>query len=463
MFSTHDTIVAIATPPGRGGIGVVRLSGSQAVGVISRIIERRQPLVPRHATLTRIVPSARANDRDGLMAIDEVIVTVFRGPKSYTGEDVVEISAHGSPLLLRAIVRAAIVAGARLAEPGEFTLRSFLSGRTDLVRAEAIGDLIDAVTPVQARAAFDQLEGTLTDRIREIDAEVFDLITRLEASLDFPEEGYRFISGDEAESRLEATRTGLEVLLADGRRGRAIREGYRVVVVGRPNVGKSSIFNYLHGSSRAIVSAEPGTTRDLLSEVVDVGELPVTLVDTAGIRSSSDPVESEGVRRAKLASGVADLVVLVLDRSTPLTAEDRTLVAETWSSPRVVAVTKVDLLAAWEMRDLEELDGSGGDVVPISSVTGQGMDDLVAVLTSRVLSVEPVRETPMVTNLRHSVLLERCHEAVTRARAGVAARVSEEFVLADLQEARGALEEITGRRTPEDVLARIFERFCVGK
>ncbi len=238
MFSTRDTIVAIATPPGRGGLGVIRISGPQALGVASAIIERQTPLVPRHATLTRAGAKPRRNAAETFVPLDQVVVTLFDAPHSYTGDDVVEISGHGNPLLLRAIVRAAIDGGARLAEPGEFTLRAFLNGRTDLVRAEAVGDLIDAVTPGQARAAFDQLQGTLTRRIGDIHEAVFDLTARLEASLDFPEEGYRFLPGASADDSLRAILAEVEALLAEGRKGRVLREGRQVVILGRLNVGK---------------------------------------------------------------------------------------------------------------------------------------------------------------------------------------------------------------------------------
>ena len=266
---------------------------------------------PRHATFAKFATN------------DQVVVTLFPGPHSYTGETVAEISAHGSPVVLSAIVRAAIDAGARMAEPGEFTLRAFLNNKIDLIQAEAVADLIDAVTPLQARAAFDQLEGTLTKTIGEIERELFDVIAKLEASLDFPDEGYHFVAPKEARTSLAGLVARIDGLLAQASRGRLVREGAQVAIVGAPNVGKSSLFNALLNTDRAIVTAIPGTTRDLLTERADIGGLSLSLVDTAGVRDTVDVVEQEGVSRARDTLRVADLVIVVLDRSQPLSSEDR--------------------------------------------------------------------------------------------------------------------------------------------
>jgi tRNA modification GTPase len=465
-----------------------------------------------------------------LRPIDEVVATFFPRPHSYTAEDVVEISAHGSLALLRDIVRAAIDAGARLAEPGEFTLRAFLNGRLDLVQAEAVGDLIDAVTPLQARVAFDQLEGTLTRAIGALDSELFDLAARLEASVDFPEEGYHFIAPGEAAQILCRVRDGVDALLTTSAHGRVIREGRQIAILGKPNVGKSSLFNQLVGTDRAIVAARPGTTRDMLSETIDFDGIRLGLVDTAGIRVSSDEVEQEGVWRARRAAGIADLVVLVLDLSRPLEEIDLVLLRETANTSRVVILNKADLPPAWNTKELvdaavpppglktrppsggRELPsprseeqmraeawaaaaGSGhveaassdpataadagiqpaatartpifaGETVSLSLKTGAGIGEVRAAMRAALDVVEPLRDAPVVTNVRHDALLRRTREALQRAidslaEAGESA--SEELVLADLGDARRALEEVTGRRTTEDVLKRIFERFCIGK
>ncbi len=449
MFSTEDTIVAIATPAGRGGIGVVRLSGTAAVEVARCLLRLDTPLQPRHATFARTQG-------------DQVVATSFPAPNSYTGEHVVEISAHGSPVVLRQIVEEAMQHGARLAEPGEFTLRAFLNGRIDLVQAEAVADLIDAVTPLQARAAFDQLEGTLTERIAEIDAELFDLIARLEASLDFPDEGYHFVEAGDAAAALESIEKKVSVLLCDASRGRLIREGARVVIAGKPNVGKSSMFNALVRAGRAIVTPIPGTTRDLVTETADVEGIRLELIDTAGVRNAVDEVEAEGVARARRAWTTADLVLVVLDRSRPLEEADFELIQETRHTPCVIVANKIDLPAAWVNSELTV------PIEPISSKDGSGLDDLRRSIRSRLegLSGAPQRDSAAVTNVRHAALLERARESLRRAADAVcnpAGPVAEEFVLTDLQDARATLEEVTGKRTTDDLLQHIFSRFCIGK
>jgi tRNA modification GTPase len=475
MFSPADTIVAIATPPGRGGIGVVRVSGAAARDVAGAILSAPARLAPRHATLTRVVTAANGErgTADGgrptahgprpRVFVDRTVATYFPGPASYTGEDVVEISAHGSQVVLGQIVAAAMAAGARLAEPGEFTFRAFLNGRIDLVQAEAVADLIDAVTPRQARAAFDQLEGTLTREIGALDAALFDMVARLEASLDFPEEGYHFVEPGAAAAGLGALETRLAALIAEARQGRLVREGAQVVIAGKPNVGKSSLFNALVGTSRAIVSPAPGTTRDMITEVADVEGLRLTLVDTAGERAwheAVDEVEQAGVERARGARSVADLVVVVLDRSQPLDAIDHRILAETSGVSRVIVASKTDLAEAWCADAI-------APVVPVSVRTGDGLEALrPAIARALGAGAGTARDTAAVTNVRHAALLERARVAVGRARAAVDASrgtLPEEFVLADLQDARAALEEITGARRTEDLLAHIFSRFCIGK
>lgn len=448
MFSTSDTIVAIATPAGRGGLGVIRISGPDAARVAGALVGRATPFKARHATFARIEVASGVSGTG-----DHVVVTFFPSPSSYTGEDVAEISAHGSPVVLSSILRRAIDAGARLAEPGEFTLRAFLNGKIDLIQAEAVADLIDAVTPRQARVAFDQLEGTLTAAIGRIESDLFDVIAKLEASLDFPDEGYHFVGAAEARVALASVIDRIEALLAHSARGRLVREGAQVAIVGAPNVGKSSLFNALLNANRAIVTALAGTTRDLLTERAEIGGLSLALIDTAGVRETADVIEQEGVSRTRATLRVADLVLVVLDRSGAITAEDRDLLAETALQPRVVVLNKSDLPGV--------ITEAG---VAISARTGAGLDDLIAAIANELAAeVSGPRDQPAVSNVRHTVLLERARAALLCATEALAAEVSEEFPLLDLQDAGQALQEITGRRTSDDLLHHIFAKFCIGK
>lgn len=448
--------MAIATPPGRGGIGVVRLSGPKAVRIGQALIARGDPFLPRHATLTAIVEPATSG---ATHTIDQVVVTWFAAPQSYTGDDVVEISGHGSPVLLQRIVDLAMRAGARLAEPGEFTLRAYLNGRLDLVQAEAVADLVDAVTPLQARAAMDQLEGTLTLAIAGIDAALFDLAARLEASLDFPDEGFHFVTRDDARRELDGIRRNLIGLSTEGRVGRVIREGRLVVIVGPPNAGKSSLFNALVGAARAIVTDVPGTTRDVLTERLDLGGVPVTIVDTAGLREAGDAIEAEGVSRARQARAVAALTVVVLDGSIPLSRADLAIVEET-SGPKVVVRNKADVVPAWVVA---EAPPAVGDAIDVSATTGAGLAALRERLVIELTGRDDLRDTPAISNVRHLALVDEALTAIGRADAALEAGATEELVLVDLTAARHTLEEITGRRTPNDLLHHIFSRFCVGK
>jgi len=445
MFSTSDTIVAIATPPGRGGIGVVRVSGPDAGRIARELTGRARPFRQRRATFCKI-------------AADQVVVTHFQAPASYTGEDVVELSAHGNPVILNAIVRAAIDAGARLAEPGEFTLRAFLHNKIDLVQAEAVADLVDAVTPLQARAAFDQLEGTLTEAIGEIERDLFDVIAKLEASLDFPDEGYHFVAPKEARVSLGAIIACADALLAQAARGRLIRDGAQVAIAGAPNVGKSSLFNALLNTNRAIVTAIPGTTRDLLTERADIGGLSLSLIDTAGVRETADVVEQEGVARSRNTLRVADLVVVMLDRSRPLSDEDRDVLASTANQRRVIVSNKSDLPAELSLAQLAPLEP-----LELSATTGSGVATLIDAIAATLTASEPLRDQPQITNTRHIVLLQRARASLKEAAIALENEVPEEFPLLDLQEAAHALQEITGQRTSDDLLHHIFARFCIGK
>ena len=456
-FSPDDTIVAIATPAGRGGIGVVRISGPAALRIAGALIDRTSPLQPRVATFTRLTNPSAASDTTLSRVGDEVVVTFFPTPRSYTGQDVVEMSAHGSPVVLHGIVCDAVAAGARLARAGEFTLRAFLNGKRDLIQSEAVADLIAAATPLQARVAFDQLDGTLTRRIVAIDEQLFDTIARLEASLDFPDEGYHFIEPCETQRQLRVTIDAIDLLLADAARGRMIREGATVVIAGRPNVGKSSLFNRLVGVDRAIVNEAPGTTRDLVSEQVDICGVAVTLVDTAGARETFDAIEKEGVDRATRAADVADLVLVVLDATQPLSADDERLIDRTREMRRLVIENKIDRASPTTSARYAEVAWR------VSATTGEGFEQLRHAMTNALTGAETVRDTAAISNTRHIGLLTGAREDLRRAYTAAGEQTPEEFLLTDLQAARSKLDEIVGVRTSEDVLTHIFERFCIGK
>ena len=389
--------------------------------------------------------------------IDQVVATLFPAPHSYTTEDVVEISAHGSPVVLRAVIETAIGEGARLAQPGEFTLRAYLGGRLDLTQAEAVADLVASVTPTQARAASEQLDGSLARAMREVHERLFDLVARLEASLDFPDEGYHFIAASEVAAAVSGLHASIRGLVADGRRGRLIREGITVALVGRPNTGKSSLFNRFVGSERAIVTAMPGTTRDVLTEGVNLGGLRATLVDTAGVRPTADEIEAEGVRRATAAASAATATIVVLDLSAPLDEEDRRVLALP-ATTRVAVANKCDLPPQWD-------PATEGVSVTLSARTGDGVDDLVHAIHEAVGASAASEEVPLVTNIRHIQLLEAAEAALGRAAHAASADppLSEEFVLTDLHEARHALEHVVGTHATDDVLEHIFSRFCIGK
>ena len=452
MFAPDDTIVAVATPPGRGAIGVVRLSGPRTQHILRELLTGAAA-APRVARVARVL----VLDAGGRESSDDAVALFFAAPQSYTGEDVAEISAHGNPLLLEGIVRAAMRAGARLAEPGEFTLRAFLNGKRDLPQAEAVADLIDAATTAQARAAADQLHGTMTARIGAIDAELFDLLARLEASLDFPDEGYHFVEPAAIVGTLDGIIGRIDTLLADAARGRMLREGVTVVIAGRPNVGKSSLFNALLGTDRAIVTDVPGTTRDLVAERVDIGGLAVTLVDTAGARPTVDPIEREGVARSAQARAASSLVLVILDQSEELSDDDRHVLDATRERPRLIVKNKSDRPDRCDTSDL------AASVVSVSARSGDGLAALREAIAGALTTAEPLSDTPAITNMRHVALLDDARTAISKARTAAQAAAPEEFIAADLQQARERLDEIVGRRTSDDVLRHIFERFCIGK
>jgi tRNA modification GTPase len=391
--------------------------------------------------------------------VDEVVATFFEKPHSYTAEDVVELSCHGAPVVLRHAVERALAAGARLAEPGEFTLRAYLNGRIDLPQAEAVRDLIEATTLYQARIAAQQVAGSVSRRIAPVKEQLLELIALLEAGIDFAEDDVSVAPAAEILRRLRPVCDGVCHLAASFQYGHMVHSGLTLAIVGRPNVGKSSLFNRLLEQDRAIVTDIPGTTRDLLTERVDIGGLAITLVDTAGLRDARDEIEAEGVQRAHDARRVAALTIVVIDGSVSIDEADRALAAA-GAGPRLVAISKSDLPRAWTPAELGTSDDA---TVRVSSITGDGLAELRTQVARVVSARDDLRDPPAISNVRHLALVDAAREAVANADRALASGATEELVLTDLTRARRALEEVTGRRTSADVIDEIFRRFCIGK
>jgi tRNA modification GTPase len=444
-LNPYDTIAAISTPPGRGGLGVVRLSGQQSRTIAAAILSPVQ-WRPWQAQFAGLL------DRSG-HAIDQVVVTFFESPRSYTAEDVVEISCHGSPVVLRHAVERALEAGARLAEPGEFTLRAFLNGRIDLPQAEAVRDLIEATTLYQARVAAQQVAGSVSRRIAPLKEQLLELIALLEAGIDFAEDDISVAPSAEILRRLAPILEGVRHLAASFQYGGLVRQGLTLAIVGRPNVGKSSLFNRLLEQDRAIVTDIPGTTRDLVSETAAIGGIPVKLYDTAGIRESPGLVESLGIERTFQAMADADLTLVVVDVSQPLSAEDEALIARAGSSRHLVVGNKSDLGGA-VIRDC----------VAVSALTGEGIPPLREAILSAVAPEGAFQqETGFITSLRHEQLLRESAASLEKSRAAVQSAIPHEMLLLDLYGALRPIDAITGATTADDILNRIFSTFCIGK
>jgi tRNA modification GTPase len=444
----NDDIVALSTPPGRGGLGVVRLSGSHSLAIAGRITRAKKEFAPRVATLAELVD--QAGD-----PLDQVIVTWFERPRSFTGEDVVEISCHGSPVILRACVERALGAGARLAEPGEFTLRALLNGRIDLPQAEAVRDLIDATTLYQARVAAQQLEGSVSKRLAPLKAQLLELIALLEAGIDFAEDDISVAPPEEILRRLAPLIQGITRLARSFEYGHLVHSGFTLTIVGQPNTGKSSLFNALLEQERAIVTDIPGTTRDLVSEVAAIGGLPVRLVDTAGIREGEGLVERLGIERSYQAMADADLTLVVVDLSQPESERDHELIERAKAQGRyLVAGNKSDLPAR------RSADG----MVVVSAQTRAGIDELRDAIIAAVAPERGIAaESGMITSLRQQQLLVECQSALEQARSAASSNIPHEMLLLDLYAALQALDGITGATTADDILNRIFSTFCIGK
>jgi tRNA modification GTPase len=495
-----DTIVAIATPAGRGGIGMVRVAGAQARAIVAPMLRLRHEVEPGRAISGELVepcgagtparlttaeaqiaaggssqrpssfdplPAERARvpaphdptPHESAQRIDEVVVTYFAKPHSYTTDDIVEISAHGSPVVLRHIVELCVAAGARLAEPGEFTMRAFLNGRIDLAQAEAVRDLIESQTLYQARVAAQQLEGALSKRLQPIKQMLVELIAVLEAGIDFAEDDVSVLPDATILARIDAVEKPLEQLAASFAYGKIVHEGLTLAIVGRPNVGKSSLFNRLVERERAIVTATPGTTRDLVTETVAIGGIPVKLVDTAGIRLALDEAESIGIRKSKEALADADLVLVVLDASQRASAEDDELLRLAENRPTIVVGNKSDLKGRGPASGF-----SGRASILTSALTGEGIAELRGEILRHVGGEAGTQmESGFLTNVRHQGLVRDSLAELAAAKNAVSGKVPHEMLLLDLYGALRPLDAITGATTNDDILNLIFSTFCVGK
>jgi len=443
-----DTIVAIATPAGRGGIGVVRVAGPEAKQIVEPMLRLRHPLEAGRAVFGELI-EPEIGER-----IDEVVATFFEKPHSYTTDNIVEISAHGSPVVLRHIVELALARGARLAEPGEFTMRAFLNGRIDLTQAEAVRDLIESQTLFQAKVAAQQLEGALSKRLQPIKIQLVQLIATMEAGVDFAEDDVSVLPAEEIQKRIAAVRAPLEELRSSFAYGKMVHEGLTLAIVGRPNVGKSSLFNRLVERERAIVTATPGTTRDLVSETVAIGGIPVRLVDTAGIRPALDEAESIGIKKSYEALADADLVLVVRDAAQPEHAEDAALLERVAGRNSLQVLNKSDLNPT--------RNGSGA--LRTSAVTGDGIPELRSEILKHVAGEKGApQESGFLTNVRHQQLVDDSLKALGAASFAVRNNTPHEMILLDLYQALRPLDSITGETTADDILNLIFSSFCIGK
>ena len=450
----EDTIVAIATAIGEAGLGVVRLSGPAAISIASRLFSS-----PTLASASSHTLHHGWLSRQGLR-LDDAVAGLFRTPRSYTGEDVVEFSCHGSPAVLRELLDWCQAEGARLARPGEFTERAYLNGKIDLAQAEAVALLISARSSRAARAAADQLSGGLSTRVADIRGGLIDLLARIEANLDFAEEAIPPVSRERMSADIKALGAALDELLATGAKGRRLRDGVRVVLAGRPNVGKSSIFNSLLAEDRAIVTDVPGTTRDTLEEQVQWKGHPVTLIDTAGLREGADAVERIGAERARLAQARADVAVLVIDASQGITDDDVRISRELEGRRVVAALNKTD--RGNHCAGIERLNVLAA--VPTSAVTREGFEGLRdAVLNALPNDPDGADAGVVVTSERHAERLGAARDRMASALQAAAEGRSEEALASDLRAAAGELAAITGEDVGEAVLDSIFSQFCIGK
>lgn len=457
-----DTIAAIATAPGIGGIGIIRVSGPEACDVVNRIFHSKQS-VPLGERKTRTIHYGHIVHPKTGKTLDEVIVVLMKGPHSYTAEDVVEIQCHGGFVSVREILKVLLSEGVRQAEEGEFTKRAFLNGRIDLTQAEAIIDIIDAKTEQSLEVAVNQLDGTLSKYIRALRDELIAMIAHLEVTIDYPEEDIEEVSAQEVRTGLVPILEKMDTLLATAQRGKLLRDGVMVSIIGRPNAGKSSLMNALLREDRAIVTNIPGTTRDSIEEFLTIQGIPVRLIDTAGIRETEDIVESMGVEKARQYLDKADVVVLVIDGSKPLESEEQELLQLITNRPSIIFLNKSDQTQCIRKEEIAA-QGTFTEIVTISAAQGEGMDEMAKVITSLVQGgfVQASHEA-MLSNVRHITLMEQAKVSLDQSILAIDSGMPIDLIVTDIRAAWELLGDITGESLRESMVDELFKRFCLGK
>ena len=462
MTTDYDTIAAISTAPGVGGISIVRISGSDAMKIAKKIYRGKD--LDKVATDTinygHIVDPANDDSR-----VDEVMVSVMRAPKTYTKEDIIEINCHGGIQVTNKVLQLVLRNGARMAEPGEFTKRAFLNGRIDLSQSEAVMDLIDAKTDEARKAALNQLDGNLSAAIRKMRQKIVDVLANVEVNIDYPEyDGAEVVTSKLMLDKAQEIKAEIEKLLATAQQGKVLRDGLNTAIVGRPNVGKSSLLNRLLHEEKAIVTDVPGTTRDVLDEYVNVAGVPLHLIDTAGIRETEDKVEKIGVDRSRAAIKKADLVLLVLNSSEPLTDEDRQLLDLTRDSKRVILLNKTDLPMKLDIEKIKAEYGNS-EMIKTSAMAENGTKTLEDTISQMFFTkgIASTQNSVMVTNARHISLLQQALDSVQTVIDGIGVGLPVDIVQIDLQSAWDDLGAITGDSYDDELMDQLFDQFCIGK
>ncbi|MGB8656449.1 MAG: tRNA uridine-5-carboxymethylaminomethyl(34) synthesis GTPase MnmE [Candidatus Zixiibacteriota bacterium] len=460
LSTLEDTIAAISTPLGEGGIGIVRISGKDSIRIAEGIFRGENPVsrLPSHrATYGEIIDPQTGE------IVDEVLLTVFRAPKSYTAEDLVEISCHGGQLVVTKVLEQALKNGARLAEPGEFTLRAFVNGRIDLSQAEAVAEVIRAKTDLGLKLGLRHLKGDLSEKINSYRDRLIDLLTRLEVEIDFSEEDIEPLDRNKVIDEIERIEKDLGDLIATYDEGKILREGMNVVIIGKTNVGKSSLLNALLKEDRAIVTPIPGTTRDVISEFANFKGIPVRLVDTAGYRISKDMIELEGIRRTKIEMSEADLLLLVMDVSSEIDSEDLDLKKQVAGKRHLIVFNKIDVASDDSKRQNKE-KLQGGTVVEVSALRGDGLERLKETIVSCAsASRKDQTQGVLLSSLRHKDALSRAKKSLSLAKASLKKKMSPEFVALDVKASLDAIGEVIGKTVTDDILNKIFSEFCIGK